>query len=161
MNPSYFRIRLHKEEAIERLCKWNQEEPKERIETEFSQAVDVCLDENGEWKGACLYVYENDGWTIFEDLSGGYSAIPAEEWKEFAKKDDLIVVGYNDAIIYAEMVVISNGIILKEFMEDRDNPEEDVNKGDSPEGIASWIDIAEFMEEDELVFSDQGTVLIL
>lgn len=97
MNPSYFRIRLNIEKAIERLCLWNDRSYKEKIETEFSKAVDVSVDENGQWKGSCLYVYENEGWTVFEDLSGGYSFIDAEQWKRFAQSDDLVVAGYNDS----------------------------------------------------------------
>ncbi len=73
MNPSYFRIKVNMKEAVERLCIWNGSDCKEWIETGLSDAVDVSLNENGTWKGTCLYVYEKDGWTIFEDLSGSYS----------------------------------------------------------------------------------------
>ena len=96
MNPSYFRIKLNMEEAVKRLGSY-----KERIETNYSNAVRVSIDQNGKWKGQCLYVYEKDGWTVFEDLSGGCSVNEIDSWLKFAEKDELIFAGYNDAIIYA------------------------------------------------------------
>ena len=44
MNPNYFRIKLPKEKALERRNKWNEETPKETIETLYSQAVDNAID---------------------------------------------------------------------------------------------------------------------
>lgn len=160
MNPSYFRIKLDMEKAIERLCVWNGSDYKERIETEFFKAVDVSLDENEEWKGSCLYVYENDGWTIFEDLSGDYSCIGAEQWKDYAKGNELVFAGYNDAILYAELIVIENGIVTKNFIEDYDMPEDNVNEGDGIADINDWTDVAGFVDDDELVYSDEGIVII-
>ncbi len=160
MNPSYFRIQLPKEKAIERLYKWDHCMPKEIIKTDSSHSVQVSLGSNGQWKGICLYVYEKRGWTVFEDLSGGYMAIPAETWKEFAEKDNLVVAGYNDAICFAELVVIIDGAIKKEFLEDMDNPEENVNYGELPEKIDSWIDVADFVDKDTLVYSEKGDVYI-
>lgn len=75
MNPSYFRIKVSMEEAVRRLCDWNGKPYKERIETNYSEAVNVSLDQNGQWKGSCVYAYENDGWSVFEDLMGGYSLL--------------------------------------------------------------------------------------
>lgn len=161
MNPSYFRIKLSKEAAIQRLCAWSGTGVKESIETDYDNAVDVCLDENSQWKGACLYVYENEGWTVFEDLSGGYAAIPADSWQRFAQNDNLVVAGYNDAILYAEMIVITQGIVRKEFMEDMDAPEENVNIGEEYTEIESWEDVAGFVDADEYVYSDEGTVLVM
>ncbi|MDE6232547.1 MAG: hypothetical protein K2M60_04270 [Lachnospiraceae bacterium] len=160
MNPSYFRIKLDIDKAIERLCVWNESDYNERIETKFSKAVDVSLDENGQWKGSCLYVYENDGWTIFEDLSGGYSFIEAEQWKDFAKGNEFVFAGYNDAILYAELIAIENGIVTKNFIEDYDMPEDNVNEGDGIADINDWTDVAGFVDDDELVYSDEGIVII-
>ena len=160
MNPSYFRINLPKPQAIERLCNWDGRAVKETIETSFSNAVSVSLNEAGQWKGNCLYFYENDGWTVFEDLSGGYCAIPAMSWLEFAGKDNLVVAGYNDAILYGEMVVIADGVIQKEFFEDINMPDEKINIGEAFGEINSWEDVAVYVDDDSLVFSDNGTVLI-
>ncbi|MGN0390582.1 MAG: hypothetical protein ACI4L2_07185 [Wujia sp.] len=47
--------------------------------------IDISLDEMGQWKkGACLFTYEKDGWTIFEDLKGSYSDFEGEDWFPFA-----------------------------------------------------------------------------
>lgn len=160
MNPSYFRIKLNKEEAIKRLCDWNKANIKEQTETAYSNAVAVSIDENGQWKGSCLYVYEKENWTVFEDLSGGYSLIEAENWKNFAKDNSLVVAGYNDSEIYAELVIIENGIIRKNFVECDDMPEENVNEGIEYENICDWIDVVSFVEDDEFFCFDSGTVII-
>lgn len=161
MNPSYFRINLPKENAIERLCQWNECDIKERIETAYENVVGVSLDDSGSWKGICLYAYENDGWTVFEDLSGGFATIPAESWMQFAQKDDLVVAGYNDAIMYAELIVITQGVVQKEFLEDVSFPEDNINSGEGYSEIQSWVDVAGFVDDDEYAYSDEGTVLIL
>ena len=137
MNPSYFRIKLNMEEAVKRLCDWNGKEYVERIETKNSNAVKVSLNPNGQWKGSCVYAYENEGWTVFEDLMGGYSFIGVEQWLKFAKDDEFVFAAYNDAILYAEMVVIVEGIVTKHFIEDIDMPEENVNEGNGVEDINS------------------------
>ena len=113
MNPSYFRIKLNKEEAIQRLCDWNDRQYKELIKADHLDAVNVSLDKNGQWKGSCLYVYENEEWTVFEDLSGGYSFIEPESWKKFAKENELIFAAYNDAMLYAELILIVDGVVTK------------------------------------------------
>ncbi len=160
MNPSYFRIKLNMEEAVKRLCAWNEGSYKERIETNYSNAVRVSIDQNGNWKGQCLYAYEKDGWTVFEDLSGGYSVNEIDSWLNFAEKDELIFAGYNDAIIYAEMIVVKDGEVTKYFMECDDCPEENVNQGNGIPNIENWVDVASYVDEDKFVYSEQGIVYI-
>ena len=160
MNPSYFRIKLHMNEAIDRLCAWNDASYKERIETRYSKAVHVCIDEKGNWKGQCLYVYEKNGWTIFEDLSGRYSFIEPASWLEFAEDNEFLLAGYNDAIIYAELLAITDRKVTKYFLKCDDCPEEDANEGDGIPEIENWVDVASFVDEDELVYAETGTVLI-
>lgn len=60
-------------------------------------------------------------------------------------------------MIYAEMIVISNGNIEKEFLECDELPEENLNNGKILENISSWIGIAEFVDNDELSFSEIRT----
>lgn len=160
MNPSYFRIKLPWKEAVERLYHWNGKMPKEVLQTTYAHAVEQSIDENGQWKGSCLYAYENEGWTVFEDLSGFFSTIPAVSWKNFAENNDLIVAGYNDAILYGEFIMISNGVIQKEFLEIADMPEEGVNNGEKYMEINSWVDVADFVDSDEIIYSESGAVLI-
>lgn len=160
MNPSYFRIKLNKEEAIERLCDWNGGQYKDLIIANHLDAVKVSIDKDGKWKGSCLYVYENEEWTVFEDLSGGYSFIETESWKEFAKENDLVFAAYNDAMLYAELIMIVGGVVTKYFIENFDMPEDNVNEGDGIAEINSWIDVADFIDNDILLDSDEGVVLI-
>lgn len=160
MNPSYFRIKLNIGEAIQRLCDWNGGKYKELIETKYSKAVDVSLDENRHWKGSCLYVYENEEWTVFEDLSGAYSFIDKEDWRKFAKENEFVFSAYNDAILYAELIMIVDGIVTKYFIEDFDMPDENVNEGNGIANINNWTNVARFVDDDELVYSDEGVVLI-
>lgn len=133
MNPSYFRIKTDLESAINRLENWNKKAFFEKQQVEYSEAVDKSLDENGQWKGSCLYAYEEEGWSVF--------------------------AGYNDAMPYGEMIVISGGEVLKEFW---DYPIENdlVNLGDGYPEIESWEDVIDFIEEDDIVYSDEGVLLI-
>lgn len=158
MNPSYFRIRLGKEEAVKRLAEWLGKPCKEKCETDLAGCVAVCLDEKQEWKGICLYVYENEGWTVLEDMSGFLSDCPAEAWKEYAKEDEFIFAGYNDAIPYGEFVSIKSGVVLKEFCDFEGDVEK--NNGVEFQKIESWVDVAEFVDEDEMVYSETGEVFI-
>lgn len=160
MNLSYFRIKTNAGEAIKRLCTWLASDYKEKIETNYGGAVKVSVNENGQWKGSCVYVYENDGWTVFEDLSGGFSFIEAAAWKEFAGKDPFVFAAYNDAMIYAEMIVITDGNVTKKFIECFDLPEENINEGDGVTGIENWTDVAAFVDADDIIFSEEGTVYI-
>ncbi len=160
MNPSYFRIKLTIKEATERLCKWIEKSPKETIESTFAQSVAHSLGDKGEWKGSCLYTYENEGWAVFEDLSGGFSAIPAESWLGFAEGDELVVAGYNDSTMYGELIVIKDGMVQKEFLEFIDTPQENVNRGDMYTEIKDWADAAQFVDDDEIVYSDNGVVIV-
>lgn len=161
MNPSYFRINLPKEKAIEWLCQWNECGIKEQIETAYGNAVKVSVDDSGSWKGLCLYAYENDGWTVFEDLSGGFVTIPADAWIRFAGEADLVVAGYNDAIMYGELIIITQGVVEKEFLEDISFPEDNINRGESYLEIQSWVDVVGFVDDDAYVYADEGMVLIL
>ncbi len=161
MNPSYFRIRLPLKDAKDRLRKWwGVEEPTECIETNASQAVDLAITPNGQWRGGALFFYENDGWSVFEDLSGGFGSVPSSMWQEFAQLDDFVFAGYNDAIPYGELIVIKQGIVLREFMNYPDDPDENINKGhlasevDRP--ITSWVEVASFVDDDPFAFSDRG-----
>jgi hypothetical protein len=161
MNPSYFRIRLPKSDAMERFDSWiglpELEPPK--VVT-LLKSVDEACDENGHWRGSALYVYEKDGWTVFEDLSGHCGSIPADSWLSFAESDEFVFAGYNDAIGYGELIVIENGTVVREFLYDSDNPEVNINRGEltgsSVEPMKSWVEAARFVDDDDLTFSENG-----
>lgn len=163
MNLSYFRINIPKEEAIERLVKWNNKNYKERIECDDRDVIGYSVDENNEWKGDCLFCYENDGWTIFEDLSGGYSEIDGKAWSGYAQDNDFIFAGSNDAIPYAEMVVIENGVIKVEFRDDPNDPDfcKNVYSANNVVGeLETWADVEACTMDDRLVMADRGELLI-
>lgn len=160
MNPSYFRIRTNKSKAIQRFLDWMEEEVKEKYDNvPLSECVNLCLDENEQWKGTCLYIYEKADWTIFEDVSGFLSTIPAQSWKYFADNDEFVFAGYNDSLFYGEFVSIKNGCILKEFLQFPDEIKTDDREYEIE--MNSWIDVAFFVDEDELFFCEEGTVLII
>ena len=97
---------------------------------------------------------------IFEDLSGGYSFIEPASWLEFAEDNEFLLAGYNDAIIYAELLAIEDRKVTKYFLKCDDCPEEDTNEGDGIPEIENWVDVASLVDEDELVYAETGTVLI-
>jgi hypothetical protein len=161
MNPSYFRIRLPKSDAMARLASWtNAPELEPPREVALSDAVKLACDENGHWRGSALYLYENRGWTVFEDLSGYCSYIPSDSWLSFAQYDDFVFAGYNDAIAYGELIVIENGAVVREFLYQGDDADDNVNRGilvgSAIEPMESWIQAARFIDDDDLAFSENG-----
>lgn len=160
MNPSYFRIKLPESQAAERLCYWIDKTPKESIKSTFAQSVANSFDDQGQRKGSCLYVYENEGWTVFEDLTGDFLSVPAASWQSFAGQDELVAAGYNDSEQFGQLIVITDGVIQKEFLENLATPENNVNNGDKFKEIKKWTDAAAFVDDDNIVYSDMGTVMI-
>lgn len=79
MNPSYFRIHVSLDAAIPRLADWWGADPEDLVETDSVKAVDLACTPDGQWRGGALFLYEREGWSVFEDLSGGFSDQPAEE----------------------------------------------------------------------------------
>ena len=63
-------------------------------------------------------------------------------------------------MLYAELIVITDGVVMKKFLENDDMPEDNVNEGDGVTDIEDWADVAAFVDDDELVDSGEGTVLI-
>jgi hypothetical protein len=115
------------------------------------------------WRGNAVLVSEVSGWTLFSDLSGVLGGVPAEQWREFAGPDELVFAGYNDAIRYGEFVLIRDGTVVREFLDDPDNPEAKTNRGSSDvegEPFESWVDIAGFVDADDLGFSESGLLWV-
>ena len=166
MCPSYFRIRLPRDEAVARLDEWiGRPAIEPPVETNAARAIRLACGDDGNWRGAALFVYESSDWTVFEDLSGPFSAIPASAWLGFARSDSLVVAGYNDAIWYGEVIVIEAGHILREFRHGEDSSEDNVNEGALPDEaqspIQAWWDAAYFVECDTLFgASDKGWLLV-
>jgi hypothetical protein len=69
------------------------------------------------------------------------------------------MAGYNDSIPYAEMVVVRDGKVVREFVDDPTSPEQNVNWGVSDseyKPFETWIDVVGFVDEDDLGFCEQG-----
>ncbi|EKQ57446.1 MULTISPECIES: hypothetical protein [unclassified Clostridium] len=166
MNPSYFRIKLPKDEAISRLTSWlNSERKFKLIETDSIKAINLACNENGTWKSLdSVFLYENEGWTVFEDLTGGYSGVPSKSWLNFAQKESFVFAGYNDAICYGELIVIEDGKIIREFLEDQEREEYNKDVGElsfeKELPIESWREVADFVDNDDLAFLEYGWLLI-
>ena len=160
MNPSYCRIRVPKDEALQRFAAWNKlAQVGPLVPTKIGDAVQLACDERGMWRGKALFVSEVGEWTLFQDLSGALGAIPGATWLLFADGNDLVFAGYNDAISYGEMVVVSSRVVHREFLYDRDSPEANINVGqldDPHEPFETWVEVAGFVDEDPLAFSEVG-----
>jgi hypothetical protein len=157
MNPSYLRLRRPREDAMRRYGAWigtpELGPPREVAERE---AIDLALD-GDDWKGLAVYVFVSGGWTVFEELSGGLGARPAEEWVRLADGGDLVYAGYNDAIGYGELVQVDGGRLVRHFLQDEDDPAADVNVGrlrdEDDEPLARWTDVARRVDEEDESFT--------
>jgi hypothetical protein len=163
---SYLRVRRPLDEAMARYGDWigTPELVPPRLVRD-REAIDLAL-ENGDWIGLAVYVYTVGPWTVFEEVSGGLAARPAEEWLRLADGGDLVYAGYNDAIGYGELVRVDGGRLVRQFLQDEQDPSADVDVGSLPgepgEPFADWIDVARWVDEDEekLIGSERGWLLI-
>jgi hypothetical protein len=110
-----------------------------------------------QWKGLAVYIFESGPWTVFEEISGGLGDRPAEQWVKLADGGDLVYAGYNDAIGYGEYIKVERGTLVRQFLEDEQEPGGDVNVGKLPEEsakpIARWTSVARWVEEFEDSFT--------
>ncbi|WP_018609865.1 hypothetical protein [Uliginosibacterium gangwonense] len=157
MNLSYCRIHLPKDIALQRFAVWLDLPPAGPLKRcSFEGAIDKACDADGAWLGDAVFVAEIEGWTLFQDLSGGLGAIAAEDWSRLAGEEELIVAGYNDAIPSGELIVVRKGQIVRALV---DAPDEQRNIGTPDNEFASfkrWQDIARYVDDDELGFAEKG-----
>jgi len=102
-------------------------------------------------------------WSLFADLTGGLSAVTSASWLAFAGADDLAFAGYNDAIGYGAIVMISGGVVLQDILFDASSPETNVCVDRRPgehARIGDWRGVARFVDDDELGFCDRGDLWI-
>jgi len=162
MNPSYFRIQVSKDEALRRFTSWsNSADIVPLVQVNISDSVKLACDKHGRWRGNAVFVSELRGWTLFQDLSGSLSGLHHDSWLKLAGTDHLVFAGYNDAIPDGELIVINEGSVKRVFYEQPDSPELNINIGSlstdlEPQPFLSWVDIASFVDADELAFSDTG-----
>jgi hypothetical protein len=161
MNPSYFRLRLPLSEAKRRLADWlGVADLRGLVATDGVNAVRLACTPGGSWRGGALFMYQKEDWSVFEDLTGGFSSRSVSEWLPFAKTDELVFAGYNDAIGWGELVVIADGKVLRQFSYDPSNPETNVDTGllpaESSTPLKTWIEVASFVDDDHLYGAETG-----
>jgi hypothetical protein len=164
MNPSYLRVRRPLEDAIARYGAWiDAPELVPPQEVAEDDAIDLALQDE-QWKGLAVYVFASGPWTVFEELSGGLGARPAEDWVRLADGGDLVYAGYNDAIGYGEFVRVDRGQLVRQFLQDEQDPSGDVNVGRLPEEagdpLAHWADVAKWLDEAEEDFTGRERGLL-
>ena len=116
-------------------------------------AIDLALTD-GEWMGLAVFIYASSPSTVIQELSGGLATRPVESWLELAEGGDLVYAGYNDTVPYAQLIVVERGRLVRQFLQDEQDSSQDVNEGrlpkESRKRMETWIDGAEWVEEDEL-----------
>lgn len=165
MNPSYLRMRRPLDDAMARYGAWiGRPELAPPQDVTDTDAIDLAL-EDGQWRGLAVYVFGSGAWTVFHELSGGLAARAGEDWVRLADGGDLVFAGYNDAIGYGELVQVERGQLVRQFLQDEQDPSANVNVGRLPEeaqqGWAHWADVAKWVDEDEeFAVPDRGLLWI-
>jgi hypothetical protein len=163
---SYVRLRCPLAEGIDRYGRWiGVPEVAPRRLVRERDAIDLALVDE-EWLGLAVFIYASGPWTVIEELSGGLADRSVDSWLELAGGGDLVFAGYNDAIPYAQLVVVERGQVVREFLQDEQDSSANVNVGRLPEEarrpLKTWIDGARWVEEDEdkLTRPEQGWLWI-
>ena len=149
---SYVRLRCSLEEAKARYARWigTAEVQPARLVPE-GQKIDLALVDD-EWAGLAVFIYPSTSWTVIEELSGGLAPRSPDSWLELAQGGDLIYAGYNDTVPYAELIVVEQGKLVRRFLQDEQDPSEDVNEGRLPEEakepFEDWPDVAAWVDTD-------------
>lgn len=164
MCPSYVRIRLPIREALARFERWIElpalaSAKKIRL---FDVVDKTC--KNGQWRSiVAVFVYESGDWTVFEDQTGHLASMSADRWRELAEEAELVFAGYNDAVPYGQLVVVQSGKVVREFLDDQQDPCGNVNRGklevERSAPITTWIDAASFVDEDEILSAPEMGLL--
>ena len=166
MVSSYLRIRCPVEEAMARYGQWvgaPELEPPRLVRER--DKIDLALEDDN-WLGLAVFIYASDQWTVIEELSGGLATRSAADWLRLADGGDLVYAGYNDAIAYAEIVVVEKGVLVRQFLDDEQEPSTNVDIGRLPEEgrkpFKDWIQAMGWVEadEDKLARTEEGWLWI-
>jgi hypothetical protein len=150
---TYLRIRCPLEEGMARYGRWiDADEVRPASLVQERDAIDLAL-ADGEWLGLAVFIYSSGSWTVIEELSGGLGVRPAESWLELAQGGDLVYAGYNDSIPYAQLIVVEQGRLVRQYLQDEQDSSADVDLGQLPdetkERFTDWIDVMGWVEADE------------
>jgi hypothetical protein len=163
---SYVRLRCPLGEAMARYGRWigtPEVHPPQLVRER--DASDLALADE-EWLGLAVFIYASGPWTVFEELSGGLEMRPVESWLDFAQGGDLVYAGYNDAVPYAQLIVIEHGRLVRQYLQDEQDSSADMDVGQLPEEakqrFRNWTYVMGWVEEDEdkLDHPEQGWLWI-
>lgn len=165
MNPSYVRLQVVRPAAMERFSAWlglPEMEPPTVVHS--SEAVDRAVTD-GAWRGVSFLVFEHDDWTAFDDMTGILSTKTSADWLRLAADDRLVFAGYNDAVPCGQLVEVREGKIVRNFLDDQQDPTHNVNEGrlgfEGIYPINTWVEAASFVDGDDQAGSqDYGTLWI-
>ena len=165
MNPSYVRLQVVQESALPLFSAWldlPELEPPRMVS--WDGALDAAI-EDGDWRSTAFFLYESDGWTMFEYMTGYLGTKTTHDWLRLAAQDFLVFAGYNDAVPYAELIVVLHGQVVREFRDDEQDPSQNVNRGrldfEGASPIDRWVEAAAFVDRDELaVLPEQGMLIM-
>jgi hypothetical protein len=166
MVSSYLRIACPLEEAMARYGAWigKPEIGPPRLIRERDK-INLALT-GDQWLGLAVFIYASGEWTVIEELSGGLAENSEDRWVELAAGGDLVYAGYNDAISYAELLIVHQGQLVRHIIRDEEDPSADTNVGRLPEETGKpfedWTDVTVWVEEDEekLARVEQGWLWI-
>jgi hypothetical protein len=150
---SYVRLRCPVEEAMARYGRWIglPELGPPRLVAE-RDAIDLASPD-GDWSGLAVFIYASGPWSVIEELSGGLALRPAESWLELAQGGDLVYAGYNDTIPYAQVIMVERGRLVRQYLQDEQDPSADVDVGvlaeEARDPFGNWIDAMGWVEADE------------
>jgi hypothetical protein len=90
---------------------------------------------------------------VFDELSHHLEARPVASWRTLAEDGDLVRAAYNDAVPYAEVLVIERGQLIRHYLRDEQDPTQDVDLGHLPEEagfrvFTGWADAMGWVEND-------------
>ena len=148
----YARLKCALQEAMDRYGRWigaPEVAPPQLVgETD---KVDLAL--IGEkWRGLAVFIYPSEAGTVFEELSGGLGTRTADDWLRLAQGGDLVYDDFNDAVGYAQIVVIEEGRLVRAYLQDEQEPDEDVDSGRLPvengHPFENWMDAMGWVEDD-------------
>ncbi len=165
---SYVRVRAPLDEAMRRFAEWiGTDEIAAPRPVRDRDAVAAAVDENDEWLGYALWVYPWAEWTVLEEVSGGLETRSASDWLGLAQDGDLVYAAANDAIGYAEIVVVKSGHLVRQLLRDAQDPGADIDVGRLPPEAAApltdWVEATSWVEADQerLTRPDEGLLWIL
>src|SRR5215211_5618834 len=130
---SYLRLCCPLEEALARYGRWigAPEVVPPRVVRDRDK-IDLAL-ADCEWLGLAVFIYASAPWTVFEELSSGLETRPVESWLELAQGGDLVYAGYNDAVPYAQLIVVERGRLVRQYLQDEQDSSANVDVGRLPE----------------------------